>query len=234
MPNHVANLLKIKNIRSLPLLLNTDGKVRMDFNRFLPMPESLDIESGSMTDEAIVWYLTDRCTVPIDLLDAKKQAILKQTVKNFMYDYYPKAVFARVYDMSLRNPLYANEDLYEKGSIYVKNYEKYGAATWYDWCSEHWGTKWNAYSSGISDTDPDALFFLTAWCPPFPVIEAVSRTYPSVRIELSWADEEEGYRTGHAVYQNGACVSMTEYEDESAKALRQYKTCWGARPFDAE
>lgn len=234
MPNHVANLLKIENIRSLPLLLNDEGNVHMDFNRFLPMPESLDIEENSMTDDAIVWYMTDRCTVPIDWLDAKKRAILNQTVKNCLCEHYPEAVFARVYDRSLRNPLHANEDLYEKGSIYVKNYEKYGAATWYDWCSEHWGTKWNAYSCGISDKDPDALFFQTAWVPPFPVIEAVSRTYPSVRIELSWADDEEGFHTGYAVYQHGKCTRMTEYEDESAKAFRQYETCWGAKPRGAE
>ncbi len=27
------------------------------------------------------------------------------------------------------------------------NYQRYGAANWYDWCWKYWGTKWEAYHS---------------------------------------------------------------------------------------
>lgn len=51
MPNHVKNVVKMEGITNLPLFVEEDGKRCFDFNKIILMPESLNIESGSMTDE---------------------------------------------------------------------------------------------------------------------------------------------------------------------------------------
>ena len=51
MPNHVKNVVKMEGITNLPLFVEEDGKICFDFNKIINMPESLNIESGSMTDE---------------------------------------------------------------------------------------------------------------------------------------------------------------------------------------
>ena len=59
MPNHITNILKFKGdseqvhtmldkIKSDELSLGS-----IDFNKIIPMPESLNIEAGSRTDEAL-------------------------------------------------------------------------------------------------------------------------------------------------------------------------------------
>ena len=65
MPNYVRNIVKMEGIVKLPLFTVEDGKTRFDFNKVIPMPDSLDIESGSITDEAIIYYVTDKCTLPV-------------------------------------------------------------------------------------------------------------------------------------------------------------------------
>ena len=61
---------------------------------------------------------------------------------------------------------------------------------WYDWQSEHWGTKWNAYdfSSGI-DGDCAFIQFDTAWAAPFPIIAAFANAFPTLAFEHSYFDE---------------------------------------------
>lgn len=47
MPNHVANVIKMEGIKNLLLFsADDDGKQYLDFNKLIPMPESLNIESG--------------------------------------------------------------------------------------------------------------------------------------------------------------------------------------------
>lgn len=59
MPNHVRNKVKMTGIVNLPLFTTkTDEYTKeqftfFDFNKLIPMPESLNIESGSSEDVAI-------------------------------------------------------------------------------------------------------------------------------------------------------------------------------------
>lgn len=59
MPNHVRNKVKMTGIANLPLFTTkTDEYTKeqftfFDFNKLIPMPESLNIESGSSEDVAI-------------------------------------------------------------------------------------------------------------------------------------------------------------------------------------
>ena len=47
------------------------------------------------------------------------------------------------------------------------NIEKYGYATWYDFCTNEWGTKWDISDGNHSIADDElTISFDTAWCPP--------------------------------------------------------------------
>ena len=50
----------------------------------------------------------------------------------------------------------------------IRNIQKYGAPDWYDWCREHWNTKWDAggYEKGKDYSQCDKLAFWTAWQEP--------------------------------------------------------------------
>ena len=64
MPNHVTNRLTIhaegKQLEEILDAIKSDetGRGSIDFNKLIPMPESLNIESGTTTDRAIEIYLT--------------------------------------------------------------------------------------------------------------------------------------------------------------------------------
>lgn len=49
---------------------------------------------------------------------------------------------------------------------------KYGAADWFDWQSNNWGTKWGTYNTTFhelgGDGSPVLIEFQTAWGPPTP------------------------------------------------------------------
>ena len=59
MPNHITNILKFKGdseqVHAMLDKIKSDelGFGSIDFNKIIPMPESLNIEAGSRTDEAL-------------------------------------------------------------------------------------------------------------------------------------------------------------------------------------
>ncbi|MCM1220978.1 MAG: hypothetical protein NC548_41480, partial [Lachnospiraceae bacterium] len=96
--------------------------------------------------------------------------------------------------------------------------------TWYDWCCENWGTKWNAYCDTV--IDDDRISFETAWSTPLPILKKLSETYPDLEIEHWWADEDVGCNVGHAIYKGGKIIEGGFVEDESNDAYRVYIECW--------
>ena len=64
MPNHVTNIVKInavpERVNEILTSIQNDetGIGSIDFSKLRPMPESLDIESSSTTDDCIKLYLT--------------------------------------------------------------------------------------------------------------------------------------------------------------------------------
>ena len=93
-----------------------------------------------------------------------------------------------------------------------QNKLKYGASTWYDWCVNNWGTKWNSYGYS-EDRDVHSAVFDTAWSAPKPVMLKLSEMIPDVRITHQWADEDLGYNCGSAEYYNGELVYENFFEN---------------------
>jgi hypothetical protein len=58
-----------------------------------------------------------------------------------------------------------------------ENIEKYGAANWYDFCVNRWGTKWDVTCEGMLEVSEDSkqieASFESAWAPPVGVYEAL-------------------------------------------------------------
>lgn len=99
-----------------------------------------------------------------------------------------------------------------------------GEFNWYNFNRSKWGTKWDI---GVADKvkypDTELLEesatelnykFNTAWSPPTPAIEELSRQYPELTIILSY--EEEGEWGGEIEYLAGEEVSISEYDSPSS------------------
>lgn len=224
MPNWVKNIVKMRGIVNLPLFSEEDGATDFDFNKLIPMPVELNIESGSMTERFIVYFLTERCTVPIQDLDPIKKVTLNKLVTNMLHPIsWPEKVVDMVRKQMSSATCEERDKAYETGRQYVSNYEKYGFPTWYEWCIHNWGTKWNASDTVILNTD--TILFDTAWSNPEPVIMKLAEMYPDAEIEHWWADENIGYNTGHRVIRNGE--GQVEYFDGDRNAYEIYQMCWG-------
>lgn len=227
MPNHVKNVVKMEGITNLPLFVEEDGVRCFDFNKMIPMPESLKIESGSMTDECIMYYLTDRCEVPVGCLDEEKKEIAKKLVNNMFSEQeeWLRKIFYRAMERAYKKSEAEKVEMYENGKIYLNNYVNYGCTTWYEWCTKNWGTKWNAYSN--EQRDENTIEFETAWSNPEPVMLKLSEMYPDVTIEHWWADEDMGSNDGYRVYRGGSIVEGDYCDSCSSEAYETYAYCWG-------
>lgn len=227
MANTIMNALTIKNLRSHPLLLDKDKNPCMDFQKIIPMPASLNEKlapASSNLEYAVVYYLTNRCRISLSCLSEEDDNLLKGVIASN----HParnrslEILFAMAYDQSLTNLPNENDDFYLQGKRYVDNYVKHGSTNWYDWCCRHWGVKWNAFSSCALQSDPDTLYFETAWCPPYPILKALSQKYPRSVMGFFWADTEPDGDAGKAILKGGDCVQIEEYngDEESAAGIR--------------
>ena len=65
---------------------------------------------------------------------------------------------------------------------------------WYNWRVQNWGTKWDAYTMEIDDTDMPHGFevqFETAWSPPEEVCHAIREQFDD--LSISWFYDEPCY-----------------------------------------
>lgn len=195
----------------------------LDFNKLIPMPPSLMIEAGSSTEQGIEIYLTainpnapdyDLPKMPED--EFKKLVSVLNAERRFTL-YKP---YLSEEEIQRYTKYSSFGKLADTGKRAVNNLINYGATTWYDWCINNWGTKWNSYDAWKGEDK--SLIFSTAWSAPHPVIEALAKKYPDVFITHEWADEDIGQNCGMREYENGEC--SYEYEPPSRKDAIEYAT----------
>lgn len=67
----------------------------------------------------------------------------------------------------------------------------------YEWCIASWGTKWDTDNPRVSLYDPEAgsvtIKFSTAWSPPLPWLEVVTRQSPELTFRLYSDDIDVGW-----------------------------------------
>lgn len=216
MPNHVMNKIKLinavdySNVVERCCTVNEDGHTVFDFNRLVPCPESLRIESGTVTDNALYAYCLlngYKCPLKRWYIDIAKERI---------------GVTSEAANEWLSKQ---NIDVLSIGKTAYDNYRKFGTTTWYDWCCSHWGTKWNAYGCNF-DYDNKVITFQTAWSAPDPVIYAMHSFLQNVEFEWFYADEDRGYNTGRYYTEDGN-LCFDDIENNSNEAASAYVECWG-------
>ena len=245
MPNHVMNRITLdcsderaKEIMEA-VMFNPNpedeentGFGTLDFNKLVPMPESLMIEAGSATERGIEIYLT---AVNPDTKDYGFPKMPEDEFEKLVNDLNRDKpyVFRRPFlfdDEIQKYTMYTNfEKLAETGKQAVDNLINYGYTCWYDFCTNEWGTKWNSYDP-VKEND-HGFQFCTAWTAPHPILEALAAKYPDVHIIHEWADEDIGQNCGKSEYVCGEC----SYCDTSLPRLEAIKFAtglWGYTPED--
>jgi len=241
------DMTKFYNALSIKLESNMDGDtvekegVRLfDFNDFVEMPEELGITSGSKTNEAVAcikaesfddWTEIDRYlgwdawTEKANVNPEDELSVRRQTMLDHCLGELSKVDF-------------------ENGLQFLENVKAYGAGTWYDWCCNNWGTKWNACSVYVHHAVEDevCLTFETAWSPPIPVIEALIEQNPDLCVEMEYSEEGMGFagriRSSNGLvtdenaeirYSSDCCNADMQAEGWTEKAeelkLEEYENC---------
>jgi hypothetical protein len=79
----------------------------------------------------------------------------------------------------------------------------------YDWCLQHWGTKWGFCHSKLIESNFETgrlLYrFDTAWSPPTPLIHKMSLMYPNFIFTLNYFEGGMGFK-GKLKVQNGTII----------------------------
>ncbi len=211
MPNHVMNRLHLSGEKSRidELLKSVKGEDSvLDFNRIIPMPETLNIECGSRTDRGLkaykdfVYVYTFAGTEEKDLLNIPKEK---------------EEIFLKA-----RPDI--KQDEWELGKAAFQNEQKYGAATWYDWARRSWGTKWSAYNAEI--VEDNTIMFNTAWSRAIPVIQKLAENFPDIQFEYCWADEDLGVNTGTAEFEDGEIIHDEFFDAQSKEAYELAADLW--------
>ena len=215
MSNHVKNTVYMKDIGNKPLYSYSteNGEKYLDFNKLIEMPPSLDMVEGSIKDISInetMKYLINRISGngrdrydmvmgPYRKMDGminlSTSMLANEDTNRISYIYPNRSCFEAPENISY-------EQLLEIGMVYLRNIMKYGYATWYGWCCDNWGTKWNAYD--FTQLNDDCIEFNTAWNIPEEIYIALSEAYPYNEITVDWIDE--GGEEGRNVYYAGECI----------------------------
>lgn len=151
MPNYVKNFLSfdgdpVQVDRLFSTIQGENGP--MDFNKLIPMPSELEIESGSRTAAGFKKYM----------------AFL--AVTGLHTEMEPAYLAA--------HPEIDREE-WDLGKQAFHNIREFGCPTWYEWRIQNWGTKWNASGAEVLD---GRLSFLTAWNAPKQILQKLSVPFP--------------------------------------------------------
>ena len=243
MPNWVQNEIYLngneEDIKKVLELVKSDDS-EFDFNKLVPMPNTLNIPSGGHDDQSIQYAISKMSKTK----QTETKSILLKTECSYYGNYFKK-VYGREFTIKeledcakefaekrakvSTNPWDSTDynglgikTLEDLGNMYIHNIITYGCDTWYDWCCEYWGTKWNSCEVYIDD---NLVSFQTAWSVPDPIFEAFAYLCDehNVTFEGKYADEDTGCNTGYISSEHG----ITEYEDNSSEALNAYVELWG-------
>ena len=240
MPNHVINRLefecseeRLKELLSAICYDNnaeteTVGIGTIDFNKIIPMPESLDIECGSRTDRGIDLYLTSINPFVAYFGDKKMEndrfLALNERL-NAQRFFIRHNAYLTLEEIEKHTKFDSREELVKLGKIAIDNLMKYGATTWYDWRvrGDTWNTKWNSYSP-FYDGGKE-ITFQTAWSAPHPIIEKLSSMYPDVLIKHRFANEDLWQSCGSQTYLGGEMIDYN-YPETDTDQLETAASIW--------
>lgn len=157
-----------------------NDKGKLELNRVIPMPESLNIESGSqsMTGYDALYGNWER------MLNWPRFASLPDEAK------VDRASFVAWLQEAEPNCI-------KLGHLARENLAVHGFRDWYGWRVRYWGVKWEIGDNQQEMRSDEPTFldlsFETAWSPILPVLERMSEFLPSLLFELWYLDEGGGF-----------------------------------------
>ena len=182
-----------------------------DFNSVIPMPPELDIEDSSAVTTGYDALYGD-WTEPAKYWTWKEAA----------------ASLGLAFPLQSRDELLACIRSLDCADMYLapaqqfkENVEKHGHGSWYGWCKQHWGTKWNAEDSTISSR-PDSIVvrFTTANAFPKKVIVALSKKWPNMAVHVQYADEQARWGKDYVLRNGRATEQIARRPAEVLEAMR--------------
>lgn len=101
----------------------------------------------------------------------------------------------------------------------IRNQEKYGYKSWYDWRIDKWGCKWpenelhiaQEYTVIRDERACIAFNFETPWGPPIEAFNKISIDYPNILFCLYYEEPGMGF-CGKNIWANGECQESYEAE----------------------
>lgn len=186
----------------------------IDFNKLVPMPPELNIDSGSRTDTGLKLfgdYLREAAQIAADMPDATPNE---------------RAAALFRYMDSWQKKHKVDPEVWELGKKAYRNIQKYGCATWREWRGLNWGNKWNAYQCAPLDERADTMEFQTANCAVPKIAAAISKRFPGQTVAYSWFGLDLTQGLGRMVFQDGRAVSINVPEDELALACAMSAGVW--------
>ena len=219
MPNWCENDLKVVSRTKTELQkfmkavrCNDDDTV-FKIGNVIPIPVSLR-EASAGTDENLYecLYGTDS-----QFDNFRKLYKLENTTRTGAFEEYVEKNWSVVSEQS--KALVGLDKLGKARKLaetYKHNIDTYGHLTWYTWCIANWGTKWDA--SNVVDGDIERsrsgksyfvkYSFCTAWSPPLPALEAMSKLYTNFIFKLNYYECGCGFKGRFTV--RGGTVTRNE------------------------
>lgn len=66
----------------------------------------------------------------------------------------------------------------------------------FEWCNDHWETKWGAYSVVRRDYEGVCITYQTAWSPAKKIIIELAKRFPTCSFSLEYFEQGMGYAGG--------------------------------------
>lgn len=223
MPNWVTNIVTItcpnKNAQQVKKFIESNDNC-FDFEKIVPPPPTINMVSGTLTDQAIIAYVSDNCTLPLndELIECAEEIgpSIGRTLKLY-YDrtktIIKKDGADKLYNFGTSDKLELT--LYDAGKIYCENLMMYGALDWYGFNCNNWGTKWNSCEGTLIDeSDTELQYdFQTAWSMPFPIFCKLTEIFKDITIKVEYADEDFGSNCGRITFSKGIDIDSYVPED---------------------
>lgn len=216
MPNWVKNIVTTseKTMNKIKEKYFENGELK--FNKVIPMPKTLDIPDGMVTERAILYAMSKKEPKTlmnfVEMLKGKGDTLVssywEKLQNHFTIDDIRKLENeANKYipgDEEKRLGIQTLEDL---GNVCINNILEYGHTSWYHWCVDNWGTKWEPFEFSCNN---NTMIFCTAWSIPEEIFTKLSEEFPDDYIEVKYADEcYSNYNNGFLTYKDG----LVNYED---------------------
>lgn len=205
MPNWVKTIVKTKPEVLQDVMRKYSKEGRFSFDKVIPMPKELKIPFSSNGEAGMMFLFLESRD---DLFKMKINKVF-HSLNPFHSDIYRDKRFEEMEDNFEKYK--EDSDFVESiklGKKYIRNYDKYGHATWYQWCNDKWGTKWDL---DAFHSNKDTMIFETAWGFAGNVILELSNNYPEAIFKCEFADEGMVENSGKVSIQNGDVIEE-QYE----------------------